>query len=261
MRLREKEGLLKESLESCKYLGSEIIYFDKTESTMENARELISTNVADGTVIIAEEQTQGKGRYNRKWFSPFGGVYMTIILYREIENKKQGLLSLMAGISSCEAIRNYLPEASIKWPNDVLFKEKKISGVLIEKISNYYSVGTGINTNTEKFEGEFMLEPISIFLETGKKVDNTDFIINYLKIFDENYSILAEKNYNLILAKWNSLTSSFGRTVKLKNPMLKDEEREVMAKNIDENGFLVVESEKGIEKIFSGEIFYVRNAQ
>lgn len=256
IRLRNKEIGIKNSLESCKYLGSEVLYLDKTDSTMEDARKFISENAPDGTVIIAEEQTLGRGRYNRKWYSPKGGVYISLILYAEIEKEKQGILSLMAGVSSCESIREYMPDANIKWPNDVLVNEKKISGVLIEKIGNYYSIGTGINTNTDKFEGEFMVEPASVYLLSGNKIDNEDFIISYLKNFDENYSLLREKNYNLILAKWNSMASCFGKNVRLRNPMLKEKEKEVFVRSIDENGLLVVESDKGIEKIISGEIFY-----
>jgi len=255
MRLENKEKFITKSLESCKYLGSEVIYYDRTDSTMEDARKLIEQQAADGSVIIAEQQTAGKGRYNRKWYSPLGGIYLSLILFREIEMQKQGLLSLTAGVASCETIKKYLPEAEIKWPNDVLFKEKKISGILIEKLGNYYSIGTGINTNTEKFEGEFLLQPTSIYLETEKEIDNNNFIINFLKKFDENYDLLANHEYNAILEKWKSMSLTIGRKVKLRNPMIKGE-REIDIINIDNNGFLIAETEKGIEKIISGEIFY-----
>ncbi|MBI5148083.1 biotin--[acetyl-CoA-carboxylase] ligase [Candidatus Pacearchaeota archaeon] len=253
MRLVEKDYLIKSAINPCRYIGSEILYLDTTDSTMEDARKLIEQETADGTVIIAEQQTAGKGRYNRNWFSPFGGVYLSIILFREIELKKQGILSLMAGVASCEAIRNYLSEAEIKWPNDILINGKKISGILTEKLGNYYIIGTGINTNTDKFEGEFMLHPTSIHLETGKKIDNDNFIISLLSNFDENYNLLVEKQYEKILEKWKSMSTTIGRTVSVRNPMLKNEEKQVTIKEIDENGFLITSS---LEKIVTGEIFY-----
>ena len=259
-RLKEKEESIQDTLNRCNYIGSKIIYYDSIGSTMEEARRLIEGTkeaIPDGTVVIAEEQTAGRGRYGRYWHSPPDGIYLSILFYREIEPQKQGLLSLMAGVVSCKVIMRYIKKTgknvNIKWPNDILVEDKKICGTLIEKLGNYYSVGIGINSNTEEFPQNFIIEPTSIYLETGRKILNDFFIVKFLTIFDSYYSSLVERDYKRIIKDWKSLTSTKpGKKVKLRTPK---EENDVIIRGIDENGFLVVEDTEGnLETIVSGEI-------
>ncbi len=134
-------------------LEQKIHHFGEIGSTMAVARELARKGVEEGTIVIAESQTSGRGRLNREWFSPRGGIYFAIILKPKISPIYAPRINLMASVAVAKAIRTFCGlKAELKWPNDVLLAGRKVCGILAEMEAevdaiNYVNLGIGINVN------------------------------------------------------------------------------------------------------------------
>jgi len=115
-----------------KIIGKNIFYFKNLSSTNEFARKMVQKGAKEGTVIIAEEQTEGRGRKGRKWFSPPGGLWFSIILYPSLPPEKGGLLMMASSVSIVDSLADIGINAGIKWPNDILIGKKKVCGILME---------------------------------------------------------------------------------------------------------------------------------
>jgi len=143
-------------------------YYDIVDSTMDIAQDLISAGNAHGLIITAKQQTIGRGRYRRKWISPEGGLYFSIILNIDKLSKILSWVTLFSAISIAEVIRKIFKlEALIKWPNDVLIGDKKIAGILtqIAGLQNeYIIIGMGINVNIHQEKLETFLTTIVLEL-------------------------------------------------------------------------------------------------
>lgn len=184
-------------------------------------------------VVVADEQTKGKGRMGREWLSPIGGLYLSIV------TKKNPLLPLISGVAVANSLKNFGLNPVLKWPNDVIVGNKKISGILIECLDDFAIVGIGININKTPLE-----TATSIKDETGD-IPRDVVLNNVLKSF-EKYS---EKN---VLDEYKKLSSTIGMFVKIKT--LKGD-IEGKAIDVDEHGRLILESG---EIIVSGDVIHLR---
>ncbi|MCX6009508.1 MAG: biotin--[acetyl-CoA-carboxylase] ligase, partial [Chloroflexi bacterium] len=134
-----------------KFVGRQLYYYNRLSTTMETAKELAKKGTAEGTVIIADTQTAGRGRLGRAWLSPEGSLAMSLILKPSLDNLPQ--LVMIASLAVVRTIKKVAGiEAQIKWPNDILIKGKKICGILIENEVkgdrvNFAIIGIGINVN------------------------------------------------------------------------------------------------------------------
>ena len=108
-------------------IGNKVYYFDRIDSTNEYAKSLINT-VPEGTVILAGQQTKGKGRHSRTWYSPADGIWMSVIL----RPPNTSLITIAAGVAACETLRIIGIDPGMKWPNDIILNRKKIGGILTE---------------------------------------------------------------------------------------------------------------------------------
>jgi len=153
---------------------------------MEKARELAEKGEPEGTVVVAERQSKGRGRWGRNWFSPQGGLYFSLILG---PGKKKFIkpLPILAGISLKKAIKEIAGlESKMKLPNDILINGKKVAGILSEKTDSFLILGMGINTNVKEEElTEF--SGTSLAQLTGKKIDNEKLLREFLQDFEEDY--------------------------------------------------------------------------
>ena len=137
------------------FVGREIKYFAEITSTNEVAKELASRGAEEGTVVLAETQTQGKGRLGRRWLSPKGGVWFSVILRPRISAKYSYQLTFMTAVAVAKTIRKLFKlNAEIKWPNDVLVNERKVCGILTETSTrgdaiDFAVVGIGVNANVD----------------------------------------------------------------------------------------------------------------
>lgn len=249
-----------------KIIGKKILLFKETDSTNSQAVQLAENGEKEGTVVIAEAQSSGRGRQGRTWFSPPGmGIYLSMILRPNIQPRDAFVVILLFTIAAVETIRNETSlDARIKWPNDILIKGKKAGGILIEmrtrkKKIDYLVSGIGINVNTclSAFPEEVAVKTTSLKEITKKDVDRNRLIRQLLKSFEQEYFQFLEKGKELVIKKWLAHTDMIGKEVTID---MTDRSVEGKVIGIDENGSLLLKAKDKTEKITAGDIRVIENA-
>ncbi|TCK90574.1 BirA family biotin operon repressor/biotin-[acetyl-CoA-carboxylase] ligase [Natranaerovirga hydrolytica] len=262
--LRQSPDILtKEEVElnlNTEFIGKDVKVYESIDSTNKQAKRLAVEDATEGTVVIAEEQTEGKGRRGKSWSSPpKQGLWMTIILKPKIHPSKASMVTLLAGLSVVQAINDCSQnKAQIKWPNDTVINEKKVSGILTEMSSeldlvNYIVVGIGVNVNTQTFDDAIKDTATSLYIEEGKSYERAVIAQKILKKFEQNYILfLKEKNLKLVLDTYEKNCINLSRQVKI---IHHNEVEYGKAIGISEEGHLIVLDENGTEKLLnSGEV-------
>src|SRR5437763_5867878 len=151
--------------------GRVISYFPTIDSTMPEAARLAAAGCGPGTVVVAEEQTAGQGRYGRYWHSePESGLYVSIVLRPALSSSSLPVLMLALGLATAEAIARATNMAcDIRWPNDVLINDKKVAGILVQLQDRFVIAGVGINVNHTGFPPELAAIGTSLRAESGKE--------------------------------------------------------------------------------------------
>lgn len=235
--------------------------FVRMDSTNMLAKEMAAAGAAEGTLVIAEEQTQGRGRLDRRWFSPAGrGIYASVILRPSIPPEETTRIALCCAVTVAEALRDTtgLP-ARIKWPNDVLVGGRKIAGILTEGAMemdrvDYLVVGFGVNVNTrpEEFPGELRGTATSVLGETGRPFSRVVILQGILASLDELYHAFRTAGFDGILARWKELTDMMGRAVTVRTAGATYTGTVV---DCDRYGALVLRDEQGRDvRIYSGDV-------
>ena len=243
-------------------IGKEIQYFKETESTNIIARE-IAGSVEEGTVVIAESQTGGRGRLGRKWISPEGGIWLSIVLKPRIQPLYAPRITLLAGVSVAKTIRSLGLAAKIKWPNDVLINGKKVCGILTEieaemDMIDYCVVGIGIDANvdTESFPEEFRESSTSLKKELGYGINRVEFVQKLLSEFESLYLKFQKEDFPSILEEWRNMSATIGEWVKI-TTQARTVYGEVIG--VDNEGALILETSDGkLEKIVAGNCEHLR---
>ncbi|MFD0680884.1 MULTISPECIES: biotin--[acetyl-CoA-carboxylase] ligase [unclassified Paenibacillus] len=244
--------------------GQNIHYYEQLGSTQTKAHELAKQGAVEGTLVIAEQQTEGRGRMGRKWHSPKGkGIWMSMILKPRIPLQFAPQLTLLIAVALCRAIRQVtsLP-AGIKWPNDLLIDGKKISGILSESIAEdekplYVIVGVGISANLREDDYSEELKAIatSLQIEAGKLVDRTELLCRFLEELETLYELYHSKGFEPVKLLWEALSVSLNRKVRNQSPQGLVEG---IAVSLDETGALIVQLEDGsLTKWYSGTIEFI----
>ncbi len=243
-------------------IGKNIQYFKETESTNIIARE-IANSVEEGTVVIAESQTQGRGRLGRKWLSPEGGIWLSIILKPRIQPLYASRITLLAGVAVAKTIRNFGLAAKIKWPNDVLINGKKVCGILTEieaemDMIDYCVVGIGIDANvdTESFPEDFRESSTSLKKELGNSINRIEFVQKLLLEFEALYLKFQKDGFPSILEEWRNMSATIGEWVKITT-----QTRTIYGEaiGVDNEGALILETGEGqLEKIVAGNCEHLR---
>jgi BirA family biotin operon repressor/biotin-[acetyl-CoA-carboxylase] ligase len=128
-----------------KIIGKKVYSFNKIQSTNLYAKKLINGNIEEGTIVISEVQTVGRGRKNRTWISPSGGLWFSVILYPDVAPRCGMVITMTASISVSKAIKDITGlNTEIKWPNDILLKNKKVCGILTELDSDFNKINSPI---------------------------------------------------------------------------------------------------------------------
>lgn len=211
---------VQESLRTRKF-GNTIILLHKVDSTNTFAKKLARYGAAEGTVVVAEEQTAGRGRRGRKWFSPKGGLYFSIILKPKPKlrvNEVVGIV-VVAGLAVAKVLSgDYGLRVEVKWPNDVLLGGRKVCGILTEMNSvgeevNYVVVGIGINANSvvaKDFPEE--LKPIAASLreKLKRRVALEPLLKRCLEKFEEVYESYCKLGFQPIMAEWTKYSRDNG---------------------------------------------------
>ena len=226
-------------------IGSNIFKVKITRSTMDIAKKMAEKGAHHGSIVIAEEQTKGRGRGNKNWASPKGGLWFSVILKDEFCAKNTQLLLLTFALAVSNTIKHYGANPSIKWPNDVYINDKKIAGILAETIfegskPKYVVIGVGINVNND-LPRELENTATSLKQVTGKKASLKKFLEKLLIEINKYYSKL-KNNSREIIREIKSEMALIGKQISITTLTNKT----IIGKciNIDEKGELVIETEK-----------------
>lgn len=245
-----------------KRFGHSIHYFEEVESTQTIAHQLAREGVQDGTLVISEEQTAGKGRMQRNWDSAKGkGIWMTIIVRPNLLPHQAPQYTLVTAVSLVMAMKslykNFSPE--IKWPNDILINGRKCAGILTEMLAEMdrvdgLLVGIGINVNQapSDFPEELNNIATSISIEEGNKVDRAKLvaeILKYLEMYTDEY---VENGFKAIKKLWEEHSGTIGKRIKATTLR---EVIEGVAIGITDDGVLEIQMDHGeIKKVYSADI-------
>lgn len=243
-----------------------VLSFESVDSTNTKVKQLAELGEAEGTLVVAEEQTAGKGRRGRGWQSEPGvGIWMTLLLRPKLLPTKVSGLTLLSALALTRGIQEVCGvSAQIKWPNDVVIAKKKICGILTEMSSeenyiHYVVVGIGINANTKEFPEEIKNIASSIYAESGKKVDRCELTARVVSIFCEYYrQFIKDQDLSSFIEEYNNVLVSKDQEVRVYYGMVEEtalEDTDVgIARGINKEGALLVETKTQMKEIVSGEV-------
>lgn len=237
-------------------IGGEILYYPTLGSTMDQAALLAQEGYPDGAVILAEEQTASRGRFNRHWITvPGHNVSFSVVLRTDLSILRQ--VNIAATLGLADAIENIAGvEATIKWPNDVRVGGKKIAGILIESSMvgselDYAILGIGINVNFDPYcFPEISTTATSFYNETGRQFDRSLVLQSVLERLDDRYSEVVHGKS--LRDQWVAKLDTLGQVVRV---AWRDEEVVGLAKAVDDNGNLVlVQNDGSTITVIAGEV-------
>ncbi|WP_027339580.1 biotin--[acetyl-CoA-carboxylase] ligase [Halonatronum saccharophilum] len=242
------------------FIGQNIIYYDEVDSTSRVAKEKAQKGDKEGTMVIAEKQSVGKGRLGRDFSSPQGGLWLSIILRPDLKPMQATRLTYIASLAIAETINKLTKlDARIKWPNDILIGDKKVCGILTEMGGeldriDHLVVGIGINANfsIEKLDKSLHNKVTTLYNELEEKVDRVEFI----NLLLENLESLYKKvdSFEELLAKWKECSYTINQEVEVDNG--RDTFRG-KAVDIGEDGALIIQIGSQLKKFYSGEVSLV----
>ncbi len=217
------EEEIRNSLKGC-LIGKDIFFLKTVDSTNTYARKLIRNGSGEGSVVIADRQTKGKGRFGRKWYSPARtGAWMSIVLKPVGDIDSINLLDYICVLSIAEAVYELVStKVEIKWPNDILADKKKICGVLSEVVKLdadkkfiIAGIGLNINQNHDDFPKELSEVASSIRIIYGKELEREKVIVKILQFLEKNYKLAAEGNVDYIFDKWLKWCTTIGKRIRV----------------------------------------------
>jgi BirA family biotin operon repressor/biotin-[acetyl-CoA-carboxylase] ligase len=231
-------------------------------STIDSTNEYLKKNyehLCHETICISETQTQGRGRYNRSWHDDGSSCLFSILLKDDLDKEKISLYPLMIAYLVHKALMAFKIELSIKWPNDIYYKDKKIAGILLESIITKHDVqaviiGIGINTNTKHFPDEIKDQSTSLFIETNNIINHDELILRICECLNETTV--------LIQADFNHIVSYLNRYNYLKDQIISYMEQgkiyHAKVLNIADDGTLLVLRDQERYSLSSGEVLLVK---
>jgi BirA family biotin operon repressor/biotin-[acetyl-CoA-carboxylase] ligase len=248
-----------------KYLGASIfsknlLYYESLDSTNIFAKRMAVEGAPEGTVVLAEKQTQGRGRMDRKWVSPgYVNLMFSILLRPGIHHERVFDLTVILSLAALEEIKAQCRcQPMIKWPNDLYVGEKKLAGILSEfsldkEGLDYVVLGMGINANWHPEGDDPGMRPsTSIYAETGKKVDRNKLLARILKNFDACYRKVLLGDISDLYMKWNDYSMILGREIEIVSARSVERGN---ALRVDQQGALIIKDDKGQEKrILAGDV-------
>lgn len=243
-----------------RWAGQEIYYYPDTDSTNIRAKELGEKGAPHGTLVVAGQQSKGRGRRGRGWESPPGcSIYMSILLRPEFLPSKAPMLTLIMAYSVAKALRACTGmEVKIKWPNDIVLNGKKLVGILTEMSTeidyiNHVVIGVGVNVNMASFSEEIAKTATSLRIETGENIKRGALIVEMMKHFEQNYEMyLKTEDLSGIREAYNGLLVNCGKEVRILGAR---EPYQAVALGINDSGELLVRKQDGSqEAVYAGEV-------
>jgi BirA family biotin operon repressor/biotin-[acetyl-CoA-carboxylase] ligase len=240
--------------------GRTILHHDRVASTNDLAHQLAMAGAFEGTLVLAEEQSSGRGRLGRTWSSErFSGIYASLILRPKIEPREAPILNLVAAVAVSRGIRDVVElETDIKWPNDVMVNGRKCCGILTEMSADLDKVqfviaGIGINVNQKNFPPELENKASSLFLKAKKEISRIEILVSVLKRFEDLYGEFLRQGRSVVLEQWIQRSSyASGKKV-----IVESGNRRIsgITVGLGVDGTLQVRTENGqIETVLSGDL-------
>ncbi|NWJ21168.1 biotin--[acetyl-CoA-carboxylase] ligase [Marine Group I thaumarchaeote] len=244
-----------------KFLGKRVYYFDSTDSTQNFAMEIASNDKENGTVVISKKQTGGRGRMKRKWKSPTGGIWMSIIIHPKFDVSYTTLVPIATSLALCMAIEKILKiKPELKWPNDVTLKGKKVAGVLVDTsiISNEIEnmvLGIGINFKIKPHELASTIKKTPNFYGVATLVKKNEralpLVHQFLYELENVFQFINSRRIRKIKNEWTKRSSTIGRNVSV---ITGEGNVNGKAVKIDSDGALIISKGKKAERILVGDI-------
>jgi BirA family transcriptional regulator, biotin operon repressor / biotin---[acetyl-CoA-carboxylase] ligase len=244
-------------------IGRTIHYRDSLPSTNDLAFRLAQEGASHGEVVIAEQQTQGRGRRGRSWVSPAGlNLYCSVILRPELPPQRAPELTLLTAVAVAETLREAGGHAYIKWPNDLLVEGRKIGGILTElsadpDVIQFVVIGVGVNLNARPshFPPELTSVATSLAQVRGHEVPRALFTAALWTRLEHWLDLHQERGFRPIGEAWRALSETLGQDV-----LVRTERREFRgrAEDIDEVGALLVRTPDGLERVVAGDVEQIR---
>lgn len=248
-----------------KTIGKRAYYFDSIDSTQNFAIEIASNSKENGTVVISQKQTRGRGRLGRKWLSPAGGIWLSIVFHPKFDISMSTLFPIAASVALSNAIEKVIMKKSeVKWPNDVTIKGKKVAGMLIDvsiesnKIENLV-LGVGINfkvnasrlekslKNTDNFYG------VASLVEKGKYQNPILLVKSFLYELEKIFELLEKGKSKTIINDWTKKSSTIGKSVSVSTS---DGKIKGKAIKLDNDGALIVKTNNQFQRVLAGDVIY-----
>jgi BirA family biotin operon repressor/biotin-[acetyl-CoA-carboxylase] ligase len=242
--------------------GRRMLWLDTTSSTNDIAARLAGLGAEEGTTVVAEAQTSGRGRMGRTWFSPTGaGLYVSIVLRPDTDPHASALLTLAAGVALAEGVEASIGlPAEIKWPNDLLVGRRKLAGILAEAASqsgslHFIVLGFGLNLRPAAYPPELADRATSIEAEIGRPADRALILAEILSALAARYADLRHGRFDAILSAWRQRAPSLrGSLVEWDSPRGVKRGR---AEDIDGTGALLVREGGRTERLTAGEVRWI----
>jgi len=228
-----------------KTLNQSLFVFEELTSTNTFALELAKNPISQGTVVLADRQTAGRGRLQRSWFSPPGAnIYGSLIFSFNSQLQAMGWIPLMAGIAIAQAIEDHAEIGiTLKWPNDILIDERKVGGILCESfkrssIETCVVIGFGINVNLSElaFPKDLELTATSLQIQTQQPLDRHHLLKSIITTIEQGWEALISQGPQACQLAYSSRCSTLGKQIQVQFP--DGSELEGMAQSIGEQGQL-----------------------
>jgi len=245
------------------YVGKRVYYFEDIDSTQNFALQISSNKKENGTLVIAEKQNDGKGRMNRKWFTPKGGISFSVIIHPNFNISDSTLIPIGTAVALSKSIQKILGvKTNVKWPNDLTINNKKVAGILVDasfQSNNIESVVIGIGINykinpknvkdkikkTENFYG------VETLLKNGKNTNPVDLIRQFTFEFEKIVELLTNGKKTVIIKDWTIRSNTIHKkiTISTDNGKISG-----IAKKIDADGALILSTKNGSMRILVGDV-------
>ena len=244
-------------------IGKRVYYFEEIDSTQNFAQNIAADKKENGTIIIAEKQTFGRGRLDRKWTSPKGGIWFSLIIHPKFDVSSSTLIPILSAVALSKSIKSVLDiETEVKWPNDITMNGKKVAGVLVDasfqtNSIDYLILGIGINfdIDAKKLEKRLTKTPNFYGIDSLRgKEDKTPpkkLLKEFLLQFEKNLFQLDKGEKSKIIKEWTKRAAGIGKkiTINTSNGKISG-----ISQGIDNDGALKIKTRNEIKKIYVGDV-------
>jgi len=251
------EQFLRKGLKT-RVFGNKIYSFDSIDSTNNCAKAVAGCGAAEGTVVIAEHQTAGRGRLGRPWqANPNENLIFSVVLRPQAAADALNLLPLYVAVAISEAVERVTGlKVECKWPNDILYKGKKLAGILIEgsvkkNMMDYVVIGVGINVNQVRFDGELSTKASSLRLESKREVDRVMLFREIMKGLENDYKSFQTSGFQSVVPQW------IARSTMINRPISVTHQGNVISgvvKGLSADGGLVLQTNGTEQTVFAGDV-------